>query len=149
MKVLLRKDVDGVGRRGDIVEVKGGFARNFLLPSGAALLASDAVADQASAMRRSRDLKDAQDRTAAETQRTALERASVPIPARASAQGKLFGSVGPVEVAAALTAATGVEVDRAQVVLPEHLKELGTAQVVVQLFGGIEATATVEVVAQA
>jgi large subunit ribosomal protein L9 len=149
MKVLLRKDIDGVGRRGDIVEVKGGFARNFLLPSGSALVASDAVAEQAASMRRSRDLKDAQDLKAAATQKSAIERATVPIPARASAQGKLFGSVGPVEVAAALSVATGVEVDRAQVVLEEHVKELGEHKVAIRLFGDVEATATIEVVAQA
>jgi large subunit ribosomal protein L9 len=149
MKVLLRKDIDGVGRRGDIVDVKGGYARNFLLPSGSALVASDTLADQASSMRRSRDLKDAKDLAAAATQKSAIERSKVTIPARASAQGKLFGSVGPVEVAAALSATTGVEVDRAQVVLEEHLKELGERQVAIRLFGDVEATATVEVVALA
>jgi large subunit ribosomal protein L9 len=149
MKVLLRKDVDGVGRRGDIVEVKGGFARNFLLPSGSALVASDAVAGQASSMRRSRDLKDAQDLKAAETQKLAIEGSTIPIPARASAQGRLFGSVGPVEVATAVSAVTGVELDRSQVALDEHLKELGEATVTVRLFGGVEASARVLVVAQA
>jgi len=149
MKVLLRKDIDGVGRRGDIVDVKGGYARNFLLPSGSALVASDAVADQAASMRRSRDLKDAQDLAAAQTQKTAIERAKVPIPARASAQGKLFGSVGPVEVAQAVSATTGVDVDRAQVVLEEHVKELGEREVAIRLFGGVLATALIEVVPQA
>lgn len=149
MKVLLRQDIEGVGRRGDIVEVKGGYARNFLLPSGAAMTASDAVSTQAASMRRSRDLKDAKDHDAAMTQKVALEKSKVAVPARASAQGKLFGSVGPTEVAAALTAATGVEVDRSQVALDEHLKELGEAPVTIRLFGGVEATATVEVVAQA
>jgi large subunit ribosomal protein L9 len=148
MKVLLRKDIDGVGRRGDIVEVRGGYARNFLLPSGSALPASDAVAVQAASMRRSRDLKDAQDTAAAETQKAAIERSTITIPARASAQGKLFGSVGPVEVAAAVTAATGVEVDRAQVALDEHVKELGEQKVTIRLFGELEATAAIEVVAQ-
>ena len=70
------------------------------------------------------------------------------VPARASAQGKLFGSVGPVEIATALTAATGVEIDRSQVLLPEHLKELGETTVAVQLFGGVQASATIEVVPQ-
>jgi large subunit ribosomal protein L9 len=100
-------------------------------------------------MRRSRDLRDAQDTAAAQTQKAAIERAPVTIPARASAQGKLFGSVGPVEVAAALSASTGVDVDRGQVVLDEHVKELGQRLVVIRLFGDLEATATIEVVAQA
>lgn len=148
MKVLLRRDVDGVGRRGDIVEVKGGYARNFLLPSGSALVASDAVAGQAATMRRKRDLKDAKDVAAASAQKGALERVPVPIPARAGPQGKLFGSVGPAEIATALSASTGITIDRAQIVLDEHLKDLGTAPVRVRLFGGVEAEVTVEVVAQ-
>ncbi len=147
MRVLLRKDIDGVGRRGDIVDVKGGYARNFLLPSGSALVASDGVAQQASSMRRTRDLKDAQDLTAAQTQKAAIESRKLIIPARASAQGKLFGSVGQAEIVSALSTQAGVEVDRAQVLLDEHLKELGAATVVIRLFGDVEATANVEVVA--
>lgn len=148
MRVLLRRDIEGVGRRGDVVDVKGGYARNFLLPSGSALVASDQMGAQAAAMRRTRDLKDAKDLAAAQTQKAAIERATVPIAARAGAQGKLFGSVGPVEVAAALTAASGVEVDRAQVELEEHLKELGEVTVPVRLFGDVVANATIIVVAQ-
>lgn len=129
------------------MDVKGGYARNFLLPSGSALVASDQMGSQAAAMRRARDLRDAQDLAAAETQRAAIERGAIKIPARASALGKLFGSIGPLEIATAL-ASTGVEVDRTQVELEEHLKELGQASVTVRLFGGVLATATIDVVAQ-
>jgi large subunit ribosomal protein L9 len=146
MKVLLRRDVEGVGRRGDIVDVTGGYARNFLLPSGSALKASDGVAGQATSMRRSRDLRDAQGHAAAETQKAELERSTVRVAARAAAHGKLFGSVGPVEIATAGAAATGVDVDRGQVVLDEHLKELGAAAVTITLFGGVTATVSFEVV---
>jgi len=146
MKVLLRKDVEGVGRRGDIVDVKGGYARNFLLPSGSALRAAEGVAGQATAMRRSRDLRDAQDLAAAATQKAELERTPVRVTARAGPQGKLFGSVGPAEIATAITAVTGVDVDRGQVVLEEHLKELGEASITVTLFGGVTASVTVVVV---
>ena len=148
MKVLLRQDVEGVGRRGDIVEVKGGYARNFLLPSGAALVASDAVESQAASMRKARDLRDARDHEAAETLRAAIEARPIPVAARASGQGRLFGSIGPIEIATAIERATGVHVDRAQVVLDEHLKELGEASVAVRLFGDVVATATLEVVAE-
>lgn len=149
MRVLLRKDIDGVGRRGDVVEVAGGFARNFLFPSGSALRATDEMAQQASSMRRARDLRDAKDKEAAEAQRQAIEARRIAIPARASAQGKLFGSVGPAEVATAIQSATGVTVERGQVVLEEHLKELGARDVEIRLFGGVVATAVVEVVSQA
>ena len=69
MKVLLRSDVQGVGRRGDIVDVKSGYARNFLLPSGAALIANDTMETQASSMRKARDVRDSKSREAAEVQR--------------------------------------------------------------------------------
>jgi large subunit ribosomal protein L9 len=72
MKVLLRSDVRGVGRRGDIVDVKAGYARNFLLPSGSALVASESSEIQATSMRRGRDLRDAASREAAETQKTLI-----------------------------------------------------------------------------
>jgi large subunit ribosomal protein L9 len=98
-------------------------------------------------MRRSRDLRDAQDRSAAETQKTELERATVKVPARAGPHGKLFGSIGPVEIATAVAAATGVDVERSQVVLDEHLKELGEVPVTITLFGGVTATVTIEIVA--
>lgn len=148
MKVLLRKDIDGVGRRGDIVDVKSGYARNFLFPSGAALVASESLDAQSTSMRRSRDLKDARDHEAAVTQKDAIERSTITIPARAGAQGRLFGSIGPLDIATAITAATGVELDRHQVELEEHLKALGTAEVTVALFGDVRATASIEVVAQ-
>ena len=68
MKVLLREDVRGLGRRGDVVEVAGGFARNFLFPEGKALEATDSMAGQAESMRRARDSRDAKDREAAQAQ---------------------------------------------------------------------------------
>ena len=67
MKVLLRSDIDGVGKRGDIIDVSGGFARNHLLPAGKAVAASAGIEGQAAAMRRSRDLRDARDRESSET----------------------------------------------------------------------------------
>ena len=149
MKVLLRSDVKGVGRRGDIVEVKSGFARNFLLPSGAALPASDKTATQASAMRKSRDLRDASNRAAAETQRQAIAARTVTIAARAGQNGRLFGSVTEADVATAVNSQLGVALDRSQVHLVEHLKQVGTATATAHLFEGVEATVTIEVVAKA
>ena len=78
MKVLLRDDVDGVGRRGDIVKVAGGFARNFLLPEGRAIMATDGVEGQAEQMRRGRDLREAKSRGEAESQATILAGAVIP-----------------------------------------------------------------------
>lgn len=147
MKVVLRSDVDGVGRRGDVVDVAGGFARNYLLPEGRAILATDGVAAQAAAMRRSRDLREARDRGAAETQAQILAGAVLRVEARAGSAGRLFGSVGPSDVAEAAKAQKGVELDRHHVGLEEPIKALGSYEVPVHLFTGVTTVVTVEVVA--
>lgn len=148
MKVLLRSDVQGVGRRGDIVEVKSGYARNFLLPSGAALSASDATEVQAKAMRRARDLRDAKSREAALIQKSTIEAATLTIAARASATGRLFGSVTESDVVNALRTATGISLDRHAIHMAEHLKELGAATASATLFDGVVAAVALEVIAK-
>lgn len=147
MKVLLRDDVAGVGRRGDIVKVAGGFARNFLLPEGRAIVAGEGIEGQAEQMRRGRDLREAQDRTAAEAQAGLLAGAVIPMSARAASGGRLFGSIGPADVVDAIKAAKGVEVDRKNVVLPDHIKETGTFEVTVELFRDVSTVVTLEVTA--
>ena len=148
MKVLLRSDVKGIGRRGDIVEVKNGFARNYLLPSGSALKASDLMEAQAKSMRRSRDLKDASNRAAAETQRSVIEAAKVVVAARAGTNGRLFGSVTESDIVNAIRTATNISLDRHAITMDEHLKVVGPATVSAHLFEGVEATVNVEVVAK-
>jgi large subunit ribosomal protein L9 len=148
MKVLLRSDVRGVGRRGDVVEVKSGYARNFLLPSGAALVASDNTELQAASMRKARDLRDSQSREAAETQRAVIEQQTLTVAARASANGRLFGSVTEADIVNVLRTATGISLDRHAIHMAEHLKEVGASTVTATLFDGVEATINVEVVAK-
>ena len=148
MKVLLRIDVRGLGRLGDLVVVKSGYARNFLLPSGAALLASDQTELQAASMRKSRDLLDAQSRAAAETQKATIESTPVTIEARASANGRLFGSITESDVVNALRSATSISLDRHAIFLAEHLKEVGSASATATLFDGVTATIAIEVVAK-
>ena len=145
MKVLLREDVAGVGRRGDIVKVAGGFARNFLLPEGRAIVATEGVEGQAEQMRRGRDLREAQDRNAAEAQVKLLAGAVIPVSARAAGGGRLFGSIGPADVVDAIKAAKGIEVDRRHVLLPDHIKETGTYEVTLELFPDVSTIVTVEV----
>jgi large subunit ribosomal protein L9 len=148
MKVLLRNDIRGVGRRGDIVEVKKGFARNFLLPNGDALEANDIMEIQAASMRKARDVRDAQSREAAEVQRSLIEQASVSVSARAGANGRLFGSVTEADVVNAIRTATNISLDRNQISMTEHIKELGSATVSATLFDGVVASVTVQVVAK-
>jgi large subunit ribosomal protein L9 len=148
MKVLLRSDVRGLGRRGDIVVVKSGYARNFLLPSGAALIASDQTETQAASMRKSRDLVDAQSRAAAEAQKALIESSPVTIEARASANGRLFGSITESDVVNALRSATSISLDRHAIFLADHLKDVGPATATATLFDGVTATISLEVVAK-
>ena len=146
MKVLLRSDVRGLGRRGDIVVVKSGYARNFLLPTGAALVASSSTEVQASSMRKARDVQDAKSREAAEAQRVIIEQTAFTIAARAGANGRLFGSIGETDIVNAIRSATGISLDRHAIVLVEHLKEVGSATATATLFDGVTANVNVEVV---
>lgn len=145
VKVLLRSDVDGVGRRGDVVDVAGGFARNYLLPGGKALVATEGVEAQAAAMRRSRDLREAKDRESAEAQAQILSGTVLQIEARAGTAGRLFGSVGPADVVDAAKAQRGVELDRRHVKLDEPIKAVGSYEVVLNLFSDVTAVVRVEV----
>ena len=148
MKVLLRTDVDGVGKRGDIIEVAGGFARNHLLPAGKAILASDGVESQAAAMRRSRDLKDARDREGSETVAKTLVGNTITIRARA-ANDRLFGSVSTADIVRHVEEQTGAVIDRHDLVLHEPIKTVGEHSVRVELIGGVVFELTVDVVAEA
>ncbi|MDA8149109.1 MAG: 50S ribosomal protein L9 [Actinomycetota bacterium] len=147
MKVLLRSDVGGVGKRGDIIDVSGGFARNHLLPTRKAILASPGVEAQAAAMRRSRDLRDARDRESAETIARTLVGTPIHIAARAGAGGRLFGSVSAADIVREVEAQTGAVVERRHLLLDEPIKTVGTHGVRVELHGDVVFELTVEVVA--
>jgi len=146
VKLVLRTDVAQVGKKGDIVDVADGYGRNFLLPKGLAFLASAGVETQATSMRRNRDVRDASDRAAAQDIATKLVPQVVTITARSGAEGKLFGSVTTMEIAEAVTAQTGIELDRRQLHLDEPIKSLGTHLVPAKLHAEVEFPITVEVV---
>ena len=148
MKVVLRSDVENVGKKGDILDVADGFARNYLIPKGRAIAATKGIEAQAAAMRRTRDRKDARDREAAEVVARTLVPAVIRIPARAGSEGRIFGSVTSTDVAAAVIEQTGVELDRRRLHLDEPIKVLGTHEVPVKLHADVEFRITVEVVAQ-
>jgi len=144
MKVILRQDRAGLGKRGDIVEVSDGYARNFLLPKGAAFKATDGAVDQANAMRRARDLRDASDREGAQTIASKLVATTIVIPMKSGVEGKLFGSVTAADVAEAIEAQTGIVIDRKQLHL-DHIKALGSHSVTAKLHADVEFPITVDV----
>lgn len=145
MKVVLRDDVSGVGKKGDIVEVADGYARNYLVPRGRAFRATDGVVSQAASMRRSRDLKDARDRSAAETVARELVASVIRVRAKAGTEGRLFGSVTAADVVEAVEAQAKVALDRRRLDM-EPIKTLGMHEVPVRLHPEVEFRVSVEVV---
>ena len=146
LKVILRSDVSGLGKRGDIVEVSKGYVRNFLEPRGLAFAATDGAVAQAGAMRRSRDVKDAKDRESSEAIAKVLVPRSIEVTAKAGPTGRLFGSVTEAEIADAILAQTGIVLDRKDIHLDEHIKEVGTHQATARLHSDVQFPITLEVV---
>ena len=147
MKVILRADVPDVGHKGDLLDVAEGYGRNFLVPRGLAMRATKGVVAQAEAMRRNRQARDARDREAAEELAGQLAATTVRVAARAGEGGKLFGSVTSTDLADALRAQTGIEVDRRMIELNEPIKELGPQEVPIRLHPDVPATLRVDVAA--
>lgn len=146
MKLVLRKDVSNVGKKGDIIDVADGFARNFLVPKGLAFVATDGVVEQASRMRRSRDLKDAKDRSAAEEIARTLVPMTITLKMKSGAEGRLFGSVHAADVVSAVASQTRIELDRKTVHLSEAIKSTGTYQVPVKLHNDVQFVVNLDVV---
>ncbi len=145
MQVVLRTDVADLGKKGDVIDVADGYARNYLVPRGLAMKASKGAAQQATVMRRSRDVKDARERGAAEEVATKLVPQVIKLTSRAGGEGKLFGSVTTTDVADAVLAQTGIELDRRKLHLDEPIREVGTHRVTVRLHSDVEFPVTVEV----
>lgn len=145
MNVILREDIAGVGRRGDIVTVADGHARNYLLPRGLALVATDGAINQANAMRRARDLREASDREAARTVAEALTAKAITVKAKSGNEGRLFGSVTTADIASALAAQAGVSLDRKKIVA-QPIRTTGSHSAVVRLHADVECTIKISVV---
>ncbi|HWC12814.1 MAG TPA: 50S ribosomal protein L9 [Acidimicrobiales bacterium] len=147
MRVILRADVANVGLKGDVLDVADGYARNFLVPRGLALKASPGALAQATAMRRARDARDARDRASAEEIASRLAPTVITIPAKAGAEGRLFGSVTAADLVSAVEAQTGVVLDRRRVHVEDPIKTVGVHEVAVRLHTAVELRLSVEVVA--
>lgn len=147
MEVILLEEVSGLGRRGATVKVASGYARNFLLPRRLAVPAGTTSASQLKTMTAALEVRDSKLRQDAEALAARLTGTRITIAARVSEEGLLYGSVTGGDVADEL-AKKGFEIDKRQVHLDEHLKQTGTYEVPVRLFGGVNAQVTVEVVPQ-
>lgn len=146
MKVILRTDLDGLGKRGDIVDVADGHARNYLLPKGKAIAASDGAVEQAAKMRRARDQRDSSARDAATQIASALVPKVITLTAKAGREGKLFGSVTAADVVAAVAEQTDIQLERRQLDL-DVIKTTGQHTVTASLHADVSFPITIEVVA--
>jgi large subunit ribosomal protein L9 len=148
MKIVLREDVETLGRKGDLVDVADGYARNYLVPRGLAMKATKGVIAQAESMRRNRQVREVRDRTAAEELAGRLTAGPITVAVRVGEGGKLFGSVTAADIAAAVLERTGVEIDRRNLSLDEPIRELGEVEVPLRLHADVVVGLVVAVVAQ-
>jgi large subunit ribosomal protein L9 len=148
MKVILRADISGLGKRGDIVEIADGHGRNYLLPRGLGIKASSGAVAQAAAMRRRRDLRDAADREAAQTVASTLVSKVIEIKAKSGGEGRLFGSVTAADVAKAVEEQAGIALDRRKLTVPDHIKTLGEHSVTVKLHNDVQFDVTINVISK-
>jgi large subunit ribosomal protein L9 len=140
MKVILLKDVKGQGKKGEIVSVSDGYARNYLFPRNLAQeataqnLNSAQVKQEAAAHKKEMEKKNAQELA------KQLENKGVVIKAKCGSTGRLFGAITNAEIAEALNQQTGLELDKKKVVLANPIKELGEYTITVKLYAGVQAT---------
>lgn len=146
MKIVLKQDVDSLGSVGEVVQVAGGYARNFLIPRGLALPATKGNLKQAESWRSGADAKAGKELTEARDIQAKLESATLTIGAQAGPDGKLFGSITSAQIADAAKAAFDVDVDRHTIVLDEPIRSLGTHEVHAKLHRDVTAKITVEAV---
>ena len=147
MKMILTHEVSNLGTPGDIVEVKDGFGRNYLLPQGFAIRWTKGAEKQVSVIKRARDARDIRDLGTANEVRDQLQGLKVTLTARSGNGGRLFGSITPAEVAEAVKSAGGPTLDRRRLELPGHIKTTGAYSVTVKLHPEVTATFPVNVVA--
>ena len=139
--------MSGLGSPGDIVEVKDGYGRNYLLPQGFAIAWSKGAEKQVTVIKRARAAREIRDLGHANEVKATLEELKITLSARAGSGGRLFGSVTPADVQEAVKAAGGPELDKRRIEIPAPIKSVGQHQVRVRLHPEVTATFTVSVLA--
>jgi large subunit ribosomal protein L9 len=147
MKIILQKPVDKLGLPGDVVDVADGYARNYLMPRGLAVRATKGGVKHVDSLKRAHRVRVNAAKAEAEQVAQRLIASPVTVPAHAGEEGKLFGSVTPTDVAAAIEAQTGIRVDRHDVHMDEPIRSVGVHEVRVHLFAEVDPIISVEVVA--
>ncbi len=149
MEIILKKDVTNLGYAHDMVNVKDGFGRNYLIPQGFAVLATESNKKMNAETLRQKSYKEAKTRTEAEKQLKSLENITVKIGAKAGASGKIYGSVNSIQIAEALKEQFHFEIDRKKIHLDgDSIKDLGSYKATIKLHKDIQAVINFEVIAE-
>lgn len=147
-KLILTNEVAGLGSAGDVVEVKNGYARNFLIPQGFAVAWSNGGQKQVNQIKTAREAKAVASVEEAQSLKSSLEKAPIRITVRAGTGGRLFGSVTRNDILAAIEAAGVSGVDKRAIDIPLAIKSVGNAEILVGIHDGVTATVTLQVVAE-
>ena len=147
MKIILTHEVSGLGAAGDVVDVRDGYARNYLVPRGLALRWTKGGEKDVEQIRRGRRLREIATIEQANEVKARLEGVKVQLKTRAGEAGRLFGSVTPADIASAIKDAGGPDVDKRRIEVQQPIKTLGAHQVSVRLHAEVAAKVGVEVVA--
>ncbi len=147
MKLILTQEVANLGTPGDVVEVKDGYGRNYLMPRGFAIAWTKGAQRQIDSIKKARSVRDVRDLGRAEEIRDQLQALTVTIPAQAGSSGRLFGAVTINDIVAAVTSAGGPEIDKRRIQLGNPIKTVGVHQVKVRVHDEMWADLTLEVVA--
>jgi large subunit ribosomal protein L9 len=146
MKIILTQEVSGLGAPGDVVEVKDGYGRNYLLPRGEAIRWSKGAQRTADAIKSARAARAVRDEEHAAQIKSRLESQPVPVKVKAGDSGRLFGAVTAADIATALSETSGESVDRRTIAIGNPIKSLGTHQVSVKLHDDVSAAVTLNVI---
>jgi large subunit ribosomal protein L9 len=147
MKLILTQEVTGLGAAGDVVEVKDGYGRNYLVPRGYAIAWTRGGEKQLQTIRRARSVREIADLDTAREVKTRLEAAPVRMPVRAGETGRLFGAVTPSDIVEAVEKAGGPAVDKRRIEVGNPIKTIGAHTVTVRLHPDVAATVQLDVVA--
>ncbi len=146
MKLILTQEVTGLGAPGDVVEVKDGYGRNYLVPRGEAMRWTRGAEKTIESIKNARTARAVRDHDSAETIKAKLEQSAVPLKVRAGEAGRLFGAVTVTDIAEALSAASGQEVDKRTIAVGNPIKSLGAHEVTVRLHDEVSATVALNVI---
>jgi large subunit ribosomal protein L9 len=147
MKLILTHEVTGLGTPGDVVEVKDGYGRNYLLPRGYALAWSKGAEKQIETIRKARRAREVRDLGHAQEIKAELERLAVKLSGRAGKSGRLFGAVTVADIASAVTKSGGPVLDKRKIEIPTPIKTVGSHKVSVRLHPEVAATIGLTIVA--